>query len=72
MEDIGWAIAQMKQGKKVRRAGWAPKAWVAIQVPDDFSKMSLPYTYASSDKGELAPWHIGHDDLFAEDWQLAA
>jgi hypothetical protein len=32
--DIGWAIAQMKQGKRVRRTGWNGKTqWVCFMPP---------------------------------------
>lgn len=32
--DFGWALAQMRAGKRVRRAGWLtdPPEWIAIHA----------------------------------------
>lgn len=71
-ETIGWAIKQMWDGRKVRRAGWNGKGmWLALQVPDAHSKMSLPYVYMSTAQGDLVPWLCSQTDLLAIDWELA-
>lgn len=69
---IGWAVKQMQDGQKVCRSGWNGKGmWLALQVPDDNSKMTLPYVYMSTAQGDLVPWLCSQTDLLASDWQLA-
>jgi hypothetical protein len=72
MQEIGWAIKQMHNGGRVRRAGWNGKGmWLALQVPDAHSKMQLPYVYMSTAQGQLVPWLCSQTDLLATDWELA-
>lgn len=51
--------------------------WIALQVPDENSKMTLPYTYieypvghAAYPKGARVPWTASQTDLLANDWEL--
>ena len=68
---IGWAIKQMWNGRKVQRAGWNGKGmWLAIQVPDTNSKMSLPYIYMSTVTKDLVPWLASQTDILATDWNV--
>ena len=72
MNEIGWAIKQMRDGQKVRRAGWNGKAmWLALQVPDANSKMGHPYVYMQGVDGALFPWKPNNLDLLATDWEIA-
>lgn len=72
MNGIGWAVKQMQDEQKVRRAGWNGKGmWLALQVPDAHSKMGLPYVYMSVVDGKLVPWLCSQTDLLALDWELA-
>ncbi len=72
MNGIGWAIKQMHNGDKVCRAGWNGKGmWLALQVPDEHSKMGHPYIYMSDVAGKLFPWNPNQLDLLAMDWQAA-
>jgi Protein of unknown function (DUF2829) len=72
MESIGWAVKQMQNGSRVRRAGWNGKGmWLALQVPDEHSKMGLPYVYMSTVGGKLVPWLCSQTDLLAADWESA-
>lgn len=69
---IGWAVKQMQDGRRVRRAGWNGKGmWLGLQVPDAHSKMGLPYVYMSVVTGQLVPWLCSQTDLLANDWELA-
>ena len=44
--NFGDAITYLKSGCKVSRDNWNGKnMWIALQVPDEHSKMSLPYIY---------------------------
>lgn len=67
--DFGWALDVLKTGGRVQRAGWNGKGmWLALQVPDAHSKMSLPYIYMSTVTGDLVPWLASQTDVLAEDW----
>jgi Protein of unknown function (DUF2829) len=80
MNGIGWAIKQMRDGKRVRRFGWNGKGmWLLLQVPDDHSKMTLPYIYIEYPAGHVAypegsrvPWLASQTDLLAVDWEIWA
>lgn len=78
METMGWAIKQMHQGLSVRRSGWNGKGmWLKLQVPDENSKMTLPYIYIEYPEGHAAypsgcrvPWLASQTDLLATDWEV--
>lgn len=70
--DIGWAVKQMHNGSKVTREGWNGKnMYLALQVPDANSKMSLPYVYIKTVDDKLVPWLCSQTDLLAMDWVIA-
>lgn len=70
--DIGWAVWAMHDGKHVRRAGWNGKnMYLALQVPDANSKMTLPYVYMYTAQQQLVPWLCSQSDLLATDWEIA-
>lgn len=76
VHDIGWAVAGMRAGMragfKLARAGWNGKGmWLALQTPDENSKMGLPYVYMSTADGKLVPWLCSQTDLLAQDWEVA-
>lgn len=51
--------------------GWNGKnMWLALQVPDAHSKMSLPYIYMSTAQGDLVPWLASQTDVLATDWDV--
>ena len=67
--DFGLALVALKRGGKVARAGWNGKGmWLALQTPDEGSKMSLPYIYMKTVDDKLVPWLASQTDLLAEDW----
>lgn len=76
MEDtggIGWAVKQMRNGSKVARAGWNGKnMWVALQMPDANSKMTLSYVYMKTVTDDLVPWLCSQSDLLADDWEVVS
>ena len=66
---FGKAIEAMKDGKCVARQGWNGKGqWVALQVPDEHSKMRRPYFYICPVGGDLVPWVPSVSDCLADDW----
>jgi len=75
--NIGWALIRLKAGQKVRRAGWNGKGmWLSLQVPDEHSKMTLPYIYIeypeghpAYPKGSRVPWLASQTDILADDWE---
>lgn len=71
--DIGEAVKALRAGKRVQRAGWNGKGmWVAMQMPDAQSRMTLPYLYISTPKDSLVPWVTSQMDVLAEDWSVVA
>lgn len=69
--NIGQAIDAMRQGLKVTRKGWNGKGqYIALQLPDENSKMRKPYVYISPVDGEFVPWFASQTDLLADDWQI--
>jgi hypothetical protein len=71
--EIGWAIQQMRNGAKVARRGWnGPGQHLSLQVPDEGSKMTLPYIYISTVTGDLVPWLASQTDILASDWEVVA
>lgn len=69
--DFGDAIRNLKIGKLVQRAGWNGKGmWLGLQVPDEHSKMGLPYIFMSTVTGQLVPWLASQTDMLAEDWSV--
>jgi hypothetical protein len=68
--DFGTAIKWMRQGYKVMRKGWNGKGmWLALQTPDEHSKMSLPYIYMKTADDKLVPWLASQTDMLSEDWE---
>jgi len=68
---IGWAVKQMHNGSKVSRSKWnGPNQWLALQVPDDNSKMTLPYIYIKTVQNDLVPWLASQTDILAMDWYI--
>jgi len=71
-KDFSWALEALKDGHRVRRAGWNGKGmWLAMQRPDAYSKMTLPYIYMKTVQGDLVPWLCSQTDMLALDWELA-
>lgn len=70
-QEFGWALWQLRMGKKVCREGWNGKGqWLKLQVPDANSKMTLPYIYISAVGGNLVPWLASQTDVLAFDWMI--
>lgn len=68
-QSFGTALSILKIGRKVAREGWNGKGqFIALQTPDENSKMNLPYLYISTVEGKLVPWLASQTDLLASDW----
>lgn len=69
--DFSAALKALKTKAKVAREGWNGKGqWAHMQVPDEHSKMRVPYLYLCNAQGHLVPWLPSQGDLFADDWQV--
>lgn len=69
---FGIAIDILKSNGRVARSGWNGKGmWLALQVPDANSKMSLPYIYMKTADDKLVPWLASQTDVLANDWNYA-
>ena len=81
------ALTFLKLGYRAQRAGWNGKGMhIAVQVPDehskmtlpyifmktadDKSKMTLPYIYMKTAQDDLVPWLASQTDILAHDWAI--
>lgn len=63
------AINLLLSGEKVARVGWNGKGmYLALQAPDENSKMKQPYIYIVPVGGEPVPWVASQPDLLSDDW----
>ena len=71
--NFGEAIREMRMGNAVCREGWNGRGmWLALQVPDEHSKMTQPYIYIKTVQDDLIPWLASQADMLAEDWMVVA
>ena len=67
--DMGGALHVLRRGGAVSRHGWNGRNQrLQLQVPDEFSKMSLPYVFITTVQGDRVPWLCSQTDLLADDW----
>ncbi len=67
--NFGQALDYLRQGFRVHREGWNGKGmYIALQRPDEHSKMRRPYLFIKTVTGELVPWAASHGDLLGDDW----
>ena len=72
--NFGEALESMKQGKKVCRKRWGyhgSNIHLELQVPDEHSKMTLPYIFMYKEvEGvvNIFPCDLSCESLLAEDW----
>lgn len=73
--DIGWAVKEMWDGRKVRRAGWNGKGmWLRLVREWGFSGHTgheeLPFVVMKTGDDKLVPWLCSQTDLLATDWEI--
>ena len=69
--NFGWALKALQKGLKVSRDMWNGKGqYLALQRPDEHSKMTLPYIYITTVQGKLVPWIASQTDLLMDDWNI--
>ena len=85
MNGIGWAVKEMLDGKKVRRAGWNGKGMFIYHVPANsypaqtgaakshFGENALvpykAYVAMKTADNDVVPWLCSQTDLLATDWE---
>ena len=68
---FGGALVHLKQGARATRLGWnGVGQFIELQVPDEHSKMTLPYIYITTVNGSRVPWLASQTDLLADDWKV--
>ena len=68
--DFGDVIKAMKKNPELKfaRKGWNGKGmYIQLQVPDRYSKMSLPYIYMKTVQGDFVPWLASQTDILTDD-----
>jgi hypothetical protein len=69
--NFGEAIDTLKGGGTVSRSGWNGKGiYLGLQVPDENSRMTLPYIFMKTADGKFVPWLASQTDILAEDWNV--
>ena len=69
--NFGQALEHLKRGRRVQRTGWNGKGmYIQLQVPDEHSKMGLPYLYIKTVDDLFVPWLASQTDILADDWQI--
>ena len=76
--NFGQAIEALKEGKRVARKGWNGKGiYLELQIPDEHSKMTLPYIYIVTSRLEstnpdaprgVVPWLASKKDMLSDYW----
>lgn len=67
--DFGDALRCLRAGYRVARLGWNGRGqYIELQTPTPSSKMTLPYIYIHTVRGDLVPWLASQTDLLASDW----
>ena len=68
---FGHALVALKAGHTVARSNWNGKGmWLERQVPDENSKMKLPYISIVTIDGRAVPWVASQSDMEVEDWYI--
>ena len=66
--DFGWAIQQLKDGKKVQRVDWLCGLWLSLMPGDEVIQPCIGYHMR---QGHYQPgWVPTQEDMFADDWML--
>lgn len=86
--NIGEAVAALKAGERVARAGWNGKDMFLFLVPGSTFKVNRApllgiypeghevryhaHVDMKTAQGDIVPWLASQTDLLAEDWQVVA
>ena len=66
--DFGDALNALRAGASLTRLGWnGAGQCIALQMPDEYRKMTPPYLYLPTVTGDTVPWLGSQTDILAED-----
>ena len=84
---IGWAVKEMRDGRRVRREGWNGKGMFLFLVPGSRFKVNRApllgiypegtevdyhaHVDMKTAQGYVVPWLCSQADLLATDWETA-
>lgn len=84
MNGIGWAVKQLQDGQRVRRAGWSGGMWLCLVsnwngnfgspgLSPSWGTLSFVAMRAATEQPVdfMVPWLCSQTDLLAIDWELA-
>lgn len=67
--EFGFVLRFLKEGRRMSRAGWNGLGqFIELQVPDENSKMTVPYIFITTVQGDRVPWLASQTDMLAMDW----
>jgi len=72
--DIGGAVAALRGGMRVARAGWNGRGMWLVLIPrqplgPEFGERAiLEHVQMRTVQGDMVPWLCSQTDLLAEDW----
>ena len=85
LDSFGWAVEQLKSGKKVQRAGWNGKGMWLMLIPakewstsvgpsrvEGATPHRLPWIAMKTADNGLVPWLASQTDMLAEDWSVVS
>lgn len=71
--DFGKALEVLRSGGSVARRDWnGPDQRITLQSPDEHSKMTRPYLYITTKRGDRIPWLASQTDILMDDWYAVA
>lgn len=79
IQDFGWALMELKEGKKVSRQGWNGKGmYLFLEIPiplndrphEEYELERLPYIMMKTADNKLVPWLASQTDILSEDWEI--
>lgn len=70
VKNFGWALEQMRDGKKVAPERWGGKKWLRLMTSDVSAEMTMPYIYLQWPPTHTMPWIPSHMELLEEDWMI--
>lgn len=75
--DFSDALRALMKGYRVTNKRWnGGGMYLALQTPDEHSKMGLPYIYIGMPKehplysGKMVPWTPSQLDIMSECWEI--
>jgi len=63
------ALDALKAGDRIHATRWPDETYIAMQVPDENSKMNVPYLYLHTQNKNM-PWTPIYNDLFTDEWAV--